>query len=323
MKDAKARLRRKKIYSVFDLGRLPVTDEHGKVVNREELPPEPKTLAGYIARELAVQQAKATAQRKAEDDAARTSYETRLREFWSQPVSQLVGRLGMRDDHCPLEVCASDPNAGSDFLAELASRGVVLTTEAKNRVAAYAESQNTHSHGRIGVTVTNLQRAFERIRSLGCFADGEVSEPSPVIDAPVEQEPNLGELFARANDSPQADRELRSVIAGMVNVEIREVLWAWQRSVYENFSHKLTELQLREAWRFVQDHNLNPLKPASWDAARRSLVSRSLLSDACLTCREVLERQYREGSISHREFLGRCRTLEIEGVLDKPRHAAA
>jgi hypothetical protein len=168
----------------------------------------------------------------------------------------------------------------------------------------------------------NLRRAFERLKSLGVFADGEVTESRPA-ETPVEREPNLGELFARANDSPQADRELRSVIGGMVNAEIREVIEAWQRSVYENYSHKLTETQIREAWRFVQDRNLNPLKPASWDAARRSLVSRSLLSDACLTCREVLERQYREGSINHREFLQRCNTLSIEGVIDKPRQYAA
>jgi len=307
----------------MDANGAPLIDENGNVLDRTQLPQSsPRSIADLMQREKSAQEAKEAAERRERDNAARAEHDARVKAYWSQPVDELMTLpVGVKDQLSGLESGQSDPDAGQKFLGELADAGVNLTAAGRQRLAAYLESQNRHFG--VAVHVANMRCGLSRLKFLRCFSPGEVTEPSPVIDAPVEQEPNLGELFARANDSPQADRGLRSVIAGMVNAEIREVLWAWQRSVYENFSHKLTELQLREAWRFVQDHNLNPLKPASWDAARRSLVSRSLLSDACLTCREVLERQYREGSISHREFLGRCRTLEIEGVLDKPRHAAA
>jgi DNA-binding transcriptional regulator/RsmH inhibitor MraZ len=304
--------RKKKYQSFLDVGSAPVVDEKGDVINIA-VEPQPTTLAGFIAREE-------QRERQKQADAARAEHDSRVREYWSQPVTDFTYSVGVRDDIVALQPGQSDADAGQHFLAELTQAGVTLTESGKQRLAAYCQSQWKHLGA--AVTVVNLRRAFERLKSLGVFADGEVTESRPA-ETPVEREPNLGELFARANDSPQADRELRSVIGGMVNAEIREVIEAWQRSVYENYSHKLTETQIREAWRFVQDRNLNPLKPASWDAARRSLVSRSLLSDACLTCREVLERQYREGSINHREFLQRCNTLSIEGVIDKPRQYAA
>jgi hypothetical protein len=302
------------IHSVWDIGRLKPVEGVPEVVS------SPKSIAELMWRERQALEAQKLAEQRERDNAARIEYDGRLAAFWSQPVGELVGRLGMRDDYCPLEACESEPTAGRDFLDGLTATGVTLSTDAKNRLAAYCESQNKHSHGRIGVAVKNLKLACERLQTLGCFADGEVTEPAPVAATP--QLPTLGELFARANNSPTADRELRSVIAEMVRAEYRDVLEAWQRSVYDNFGHRLTETQVKEAWRFVQDHNLNPLTNSSWDLARVNLVHRCLAPQSLLTCREVLDDQLRSGEVTAREYHHRCYVLSIDGVLDKPRSFA-
>jgi hypothetical protein len=315
MKDAKARLRRKKVYSFLDVGRL--KPEEGVVI----VEPEPTTLQGFLRREEQRKRKEALEAQRVKDAAIRAEYDRRLAAFWSRPVTELVGRLGMRDDYCPLETVASEATASKDFLDELTASGTVLTADAKNRIAAYCDTQNIHSHNQIGVTVANLRLALARLKQLGCFAVGEVTEPEPVAATP--QGPTLAELVARANNSTAADRELRSTIAGMFNAEVREVIEAWLHNIHDNYGVSLNENQIREAWAYIQARNLPALAKSSWDIARRHLVSICLLSDACLTCREVLERQYRDGVINHREFLQRCRTLEIEGVLDKPRSQAS
>jgi hypothetical protein len=219
MKDAKARLRKKKVYSFLDVGRVPVTNEHGNVVNHE-VAPEPKTLAGYIARELAAQQAKTAAEQKARQDVARAEHDARVREYWSQPVTELnANPVGVRDDVVGLQPGESDPDAGQNFLAELAQAGVTLTESGKQRLALYCQSQWKHLGA--AVTIGNLRRAFERLKALGVFAPGEVTEPRPVEPVETKTGPTLGELYAKADSSPQADRELRKVV---------DYLWAQEHA---------------------------------------------------------------------------------------------
>jgi hypothetical protein len=300
------------VHSVWDIGRL--TPVEGVV----EVESSPKSIAEMMQRERQALQQRQLAEQQIRDNAALAEHDTRLTAYWSQqPASALMASpVGVRDDFSGLATGDSVPNAGLDFLTELEQSGVRFTMGFKQRLGKYMESQNKHVGA--AVTIANLRQAFERLKSLGCFAAGEVIEPAPV-ESETPQGPTLAELLARANESPTADRECRSAVAGMVRAEYRDVIEAWQRSVYDNFGHRLTETQIKEAWRFVEHHNLNPLKPASWDSARVNLVHRSLAPSSLLLASDVLNDQLRAGEITAVEHFQRSRTLALEGKLNRPR----
>jgi hypothetical protein len=303
------------VHSVWDIGRLQPVEGVTEVVS------SPKSIAELMQRERQALEAKQLAEQRERDNVARGEHDDRVTAYWSQqPASVLMASpVGVRDDFSGLATGDSVPNAGMDFLTELEQSGVRYTLGFKQRLGKYIESQNKHIGA--AVTVANLRQAFERLKSLGCFAEGEVIEPAPVASE-TPQGPTLAELLARANESPTADRECRSAIAGMVRAEYREVIEAWQRSVHDNFGHRLTETQIREAWRFVEHHNLNPLKPASWDAARVNLVHRGLAPSNLLLASDVLNDQLRAGEITALEHFQRSRTLALEGKLNRPRSEA-
>jgi hypothetical protein len=311
-----------KIFGVFDLGRVPLLDgATGLPVAVRE--PEPTTLEGWRNRDKQREQTRLAAEEKAKDDATRVAHDNLLCEYYSQVISAIVGRLGMRDDYCPLEPVESQLSAGTDFLSELTACGITLTDDAKNRLAAYCESQNAHTHGRIGVTVENLRHALNRLRSVGAFAEGELTEPTrESVTAPVDRGPTLGELFAKSNSDRDADRELRGVIAVMVDSEFVGRCAEWVYSVKNEFGYELTRFEIEQAWRFVRDHNLNPLRHDSWNAARVALVHQCVLHQSLLTCAEVLADQLRAGSITANEYHHRCNVLERRGLLQRPRNYA-
>lgn len=311
----------RKIFGVFDLGRVPLLDgATGQPVAARE--PEPTTLDGYIRRDEKRKQATAAAEQKAQADAARVEYDTSVAAFYSQPVKEIIGHLGMRDNFSGMQVAVTDPQAGETFLAALTASGVTLSSDARTRLAAYCESQNTHTHGQLGITVSNLNAAYSRLKSLGVFADGEIEEPAP---APVEvgetsNGPTIGELFAKSNSDRDADRELRGVIASMVDAEFQDIARAWAYSVKTEFEHELSRFEIEQAWRFIRDHNLNPLRAESWNASRVALVHQCVLHQSLLTCAEVLADQLRAGSITAKEYHHRCNVLERCGVLNRPRN---
>jgi len=192
------------VHSVWDIGRLKPVEGVTEIVS------SPKSIAELMQRERQALEAKELAEQRERETAKRAEYDGRVAAFWSQPVTGLVGHLGMRDDHCPLEACESHATAGKDFIAELTSSGVVLTTDAKNRIAAYCESQNTHSHGRIGVTVANLRLALARLKNLGCFARGEVTEPKIEPVPATSTRLTLADALKQVDGTEASDRRLRN-----------------------------------------------------------------------------------------------------------------
>jgi hypothetical protein len=216
--------------------------------------------------------------------------------------------VGVRDDVVGLQPGESEPTAGQDFLAELTQAGMTLTASAKQRLAAYCQSQWKHLGA--AVTVANLRHAFERLKALGCFADGEVSELNVVepVETPVDKR----------------DREVRDVLGDRrPTPEFENTELMWHQSVREQFGYNLSKLQHAEAWRRIESLNLDPLSPATWDSCRVNLVHRALAPSSLLTCRDVLQDQLRTGEIDAKTFVRRCETLRLENLLDKPRQFAA
>jgi hypothetical protein len=311
MKDAKARLRRKKVYSFLDVGRVPVTNEHGNVVNNE-VAPEPKTLAGYIARELSVQQAKTAAEQKARQDIARAEHDARVKAYWGQqPASALMNSpVGMRDDYSGLEIGQSVPNAGLDFLAELEKEGVTLTLAAKQRSGKYIESQNKHLGA--AVTVANLRRAYERLKSLGVFADGEVTDSRPVEPVEAKTGPTLGELYAKADSSPQADRELRKVVDYLWAQEHAPLVEEFYSFVTSTYGVPLTDddatylfgptgLFVQKGW---------PINAEKLNAARRHMSNIGRWVDAqgnpAISVEEYFSAKLSRGEMDYPEYMREC-----------------
>jgi len=319
MKDAKARLRKKKVYSFLDVNRLPVTDEHGNVVDRE-ITPEPKTLAGYIARELAAQQAKTAAEQKARQDVARAELDARVIAYWSQPVAELMASpVGVRDDLVGLQPGESDPNAGQNFLAELTQAGVTLTESGKQRIAVYCQSQWKHLGA--AVTVANLRRAFERLKSLGCFADGEVTEPRPVEVGTQEPTiPSVDEVLATTDTTTrEGNALLKKIVDHQWMTELSPLISDW----YEHLSRDYSITVSRDDARYL-------FGPAGWfssrglainadglNAARRHQAARGVWPDA-INMQEFLDQRLQRGEITRPEYMFKVNQAHRAGVLTRP-----
>jgi hypothetical protein len=319
MKDAKARLRRKKVYSFLDVGRVPVTNEHGNVVNHE-IAPEPKTLAGYIARELSVQQAKTAAKEKERHDA-------RVKAYWGQqPASALMNSpVGVRDDFSGLEIGQSVPNAGLDFLAELEKEGVTLTLPAKQRSGKYIESQNKHLGA--AVTVANLRRAFQRLKELGCFAEGEVIEPRPEpVEASVERPTRmtLADALKQADGTQASDQRIRAAATrDFIFGEAKPMIDQWVEHLYREYDYIPTEQQRLEFFMppdgYMHAHGLSFLDPRSYDRLRKWAVAtgrfRADMVSAEEACSDLLKKglipfaqyQYLETDLTRRGLWNRSR----------------
>ena len=299
--------RKKKYQSFLDVGSAPIVDEKGDVI-QIAAEPQPTTLAGFIAREEDKERQKQLAAQRAQADSARSEQSSRVREYWSQSVPELMASpVGIRDDVVGLQRGDSYSSAGQTFLIELENTGVTLSESGKNRLAAYCQSQWKHLGA--AVTVANLRRAFERLKLLGVFADGEVTEriPEPV-----------------ANPVDKRDREVRDILGDRrPNPEFENVELMWHQSVREQFGYNLSKLQHAEAWRRIESLNLDPLSPATWDSCRVNLVHRALAPSSLLTCRDVLQDQLRTGEIDAKTFVRRCETFRLENLLDKPRQYAA
>jgi hypothetical protein len=318
MKDAKARLRRKKVYSFLDVGRVPVTNEHGNVVNHE-VAPEPKTLAGYIARELAAQQAKTAAEQRERDNAARAEHGARVRDYWSQPVTELTASpVGVRDDVVGLQPGESEPTAGQDFLAELTQSGVTLTESGKQRLALYCQSQWKHLGA--AVTVANLRRAFERLKSLGCFASGEVTEPRPAeVETQPEKTLTVDDVLRSVDTTTrEGNALLKKAVDHQWMTELSPLISDW----YEHLSRDYSITVSRDDARYL-------FGPTGWFASRGLAINVDGLNAArrhlsalgkwdALSTQEILDQRLQRNEIGRPEYMFKVNQAHRAGVLSRP-----
>lgn len=303
------RKRRNKIYSFLDVGRAAYAD--GDIALTTEAPKSPRSSKEIEINEQRAKQAAERAATVAADD-------TRVREYWSGPARELMNKVGVRDDNAGLSIGESHPTAGQDSIEQMKAQGIVLSIPGLQRLGTYIESQNKHLG--IAITVENLRRAYERLRSLGCFTEGEVTEtPRPV---PEEKSPDFKTVLEMDDGSREyaqiLKRELQNVV---MNESFYPVFQSWHDSVRDNFNFAMKRIHHEQAWNHIQRHNLNPLAKdgSAFNSARLELIRVGLLPDTCMTNFEWENRRLNRGEISPAQFVQRCRSFEIQNTLHKAR----
>jgi hypothetical protein len=289
------------VHSVWDIGRLKPVEGEVEVVS------PPKSIAELMQREQRALEAKQLAEQRERDNAARIEYDGRLAAFWSRPVAELVGRLGMRDDHCPLEACESHATAGRDFLDELTASGVVLTDGAKNRIAAYCETQNMHSHGRFGVTVENLRLARTRLQQLGVFAPGEVTEPEAEPAPPTSTRLTLAEALKQADGTDASDRRLRTAATNdFIFGEAKPMIDQWVEHLYREYDYVPSDEQRLEFFMppngYMHVHGLSFLDPRAYDRLRKWAVSTGRFPSHMVSAQEAVSELFQKRKIDIHQY---------------------
>jgi hypothetical protein len=325
MKDAKARLRRKKVYSVFDIGRLPVTDEKGNVV-AVDVAPSPKSSRELLQREQEQEHQRQLAAQRERDTAAKAYHDNRVREYWSQSISLLKSRaVGVNDMFSRMQTSASESDAGQRFIAELSAANITLSSDGRNRLALYCESQNTHSHGQYGVTATNLRQALSRLKSLGCFADGEVHEPKPEPAreaAPLSQDDVLRTMDTRTREGNAALRQATEL--AWLN-ETRPIVEMWVGHLLSDYNYEPSPDQFRYMFNpidgLIVKHGL-AVTADSLNKVRRIMVAEGRFPSHMLSCAEIIDQKYRKGEMTFAEYNREFQRLSREDKWNRPRATA-
>jgi hypothetical protein len=303
-------MRKRKYQSFLGIG-APLVDEKGDVIQRE-IASSPKTISGYAwmeaEKERQARDERLAAEQKVRDDATLAENNSRVRDYWSQPVSALKSRpVGVYDPYSGMQAMATEPDAGQRFLAELENEGITLTSSGRQRLGMFCDSQNTHSHGQYGVSGFNLRQAMTKFLDLGIFQPHEISvnEPEPVETDAERRSRRVREVLGESYSSP----------------DIQDLQLAWHDSVRQHFGYTLSATQHAEALRFIQRSGANPLKDG-FNRARVNLVHRSLAPPSLLLASDVLQDQLDSGEITPETFWQRSRALALENKLHLPREQA-
>jgi hypothetical protein len=200
------------------------------------------------------------------------------------------------------------------FVEALPSRGFVLDREGSWRFQSLIQVQG--DIGGVRIDQSSLQTIFDWMVRHEVFSATELRYvPELIPPAPVAQKPI-------ENAADKRDREVRAVIGDRRPPEFEDIELKWHKSVRDNFGYTLSHLQHREVWKYIQARNLNPCVPATWDECRRFLVHRSLAPSSLLLASDVLADDLRTGAIDEKTYWQRCKALELEGKLNRPRSEA-
>jgi hypothetical protein len=314
-----------------DLGRLPVH------VSADV--PKKETLVQFAERlQREEEHEKQRPQRELEERVAATF--EKLNEFsvkfWSQPLDAIKAAgpfatgafvdlgLPLLPDSAPKDVAASAAREAFErYLQGLKTKGYTLAIP--DRLVCFCQVLIEHG---VWLTPQACAAGFDWLLKF-VWEDGIASEELGVDESIVnptapEREKTFDEILSASGETREGDAAIRRALASEVmHGEFYSMMRQWYDSVHEQFGVVLSEVCLKSGWDFIVSHNLSPLKPATYDAARRHLVSRSLLPASCLTVREVLEQDHRKGTLTDREFLRQCQTYEQLGICDAPRLAAS
>ena len=300
-----------------------------RVTNLDVMPVQAPTrfrsIADMNAQDAAIEQAKQKVEQDAERDRLRAEHDTRVKEYWSQPVEDISGHLGMRDDNLSLPLGDIHPTAAMDFLEEAKINGVSLSggMGGAERLGTFVESNAKHHPG-TEVSSRSIKLCFDRLIELNCFAPGEISYTQEALDSvkePAPKAPTFEDLLARHDGSDESDRAIRRKLQEEVvgpDGVYSELFRAWYQDVQEKYGISLNNTQLREAWEYIRARNLSPLRHESYNSARRFLVERGLLPPTTITNHEWLDREYQAKRLTDYEYRRRIRTAAIDQSLDKP-----
>jgi len=324
-----------RIVNIFDLNRL-------KPTNIEATKPE--TAKDFYARlEREEKERQERPLREAQDKLTATirQIHSDAASFWALPLETMrradgdaftasyvsLGLPTAPETADPKIVARAGRREFDNFVASLPGRGYTLSQDGILRFGSMCQCQC--AVGGVWLAPTTLRRIFDWLVQFSCFNPDELVVDTQTVEAArqgeqPEPEPTFDDWLTRYDGSRDADKKLRHALDREVySGEFGEMFRKWRDSVRDNFHVSLQTHHFDTVSRFFRERNLSPLRPDSFDAARRHLVNVGLLPETCLTCREVLEAQLRRAEISNKQFLQRCHALNLEGKLDAPRSNAS
>lgn len=280
---------RSSVTSVFDLGRVPVTE-----VKREESVGTLKQYRERLAREeqeKAARMQSAIAEKQAE--ASRTiaeclSTSAPLKaKFWSQPLERL--KVSLKDEDAFDELFLQKDSADVDsnevydrvmtFLTDMPS----LDPEDERRFSLYVACQVLND---VVVESESLKVMFDRCLLLGIFkGTAELQRPATPKPRAIEPEPreSLDDFESIDTTSRDGSRRAKNLAENLYVEEMLPIATAWVTSIQKHYGFSPTPECLRRVSDWIERNNLNRLAPQTYDAARRWLVASGYWPESCLT----------------------------------------
>jgi len=201
-----------------------------------------------------------------------------------------------------------------------------LTESGKQRLALYCQSQWKHLGA--AVTVANLRRAFERLKSLGCFASGEVIEPRP---EPVETDRpsrmTLADALKQADGTQASDQRIRAAATNdFIFGEAKPMIDQWVEHLYREYDYIPTEQQRLEFFMppdgYMHAHGLSFLDPRSYDRLRKWAVATGRFRPDMISASEAVSDLLKKGLIPFAQYQYLETDLTRRGLWNRSRRHA-
>jgi len=289
--------KRKQKLSIYDLGRIPVTEvareeSVGTLKQyRERLARENKESADRLQNAIAEKQAEGSRIMK---ECLEVSAPLK-KKFWLKPLGQLKACLKDEEafDELFLEKTTEDvdSNAVYDivqaFLDNVPSlTGWSLDDQSHRRFNLYVACQVLND---VVITPESLLVMMNRCLSLGIF-EGHSSfdealaprvQPRRVV--PVEEpRESLEDFESIDTTSRDGSRRATNLAENLYVTEMIPVATAWVESIQKFYGFSPDSDTLRRVSDWIERNNLNRLAPQTYDAARRFLVSSGYWPESCL-----------------------------------------
>lgn len=195
------------------------------------------------------------------------------------------------------------------FIEELPESGYVLEQDGKARLAIYAQVQSVC--GADMTNASNVEQAYKRLFSLGCFAENELKfNPSKVQKKPDPPKAPAPEPEVDIEAIDTSTREGQAIAKHQVTKEVftneaRPIWQAWRESLLDNFGYVMDENVQRHAYQTFTDLNLSFLDRRSYDRVRLILVGQGLMPETCLTPEDKLARSIENASTPTENYFQR------------------
>jgi hypothetical protein len=299
-------MKKRNIKSVYDIGSLPVTEVNrieGHITNLRDFQKQ------YDAEENAKTEAKLMAPVRAaeiEVKQAAGEHANKIQHFYSRPLSLLkdIGiELAPNDlsGDYPLAEGTRDSKAEvatyEAFKSDLASRGCALSDTGWARLGSYL-AVLVYNRNISLASVDSWAIGLERLSSLGCFADGEITGYAAAVAAqearkpkPVKPEPTFDELLDSVSGESREGRKalINAAVDAALTGEIRQTWSAFEESLYRNFNgFVLTRKQSETIYKAMISQGMNLLRPTDYDKVRVALVRSGDLPKHLLYPQEII-----------------------------------
>lgn len=173
---------------------------------------------------------------------------------------------------------------------------------------------------------------YDYVDELQVFEEGDRIVGEPTTPEPEPQSERMTQdqlqtvldktLREESTQTRDGERRIKAAVQDAFMGGGQHQLWdGWLAQLLRDYGISLSKEDQRACFEWSKQMNLSIHQPSTYDAMRRFLVDVGRLDgDIALTCREVLENQYRNNQITDREYL---RLLQFHAdKLDRPRKEA-